>query len=429
MQLHRYENVMANRASERKQFQVKASIIIPSYNARERLYLNLIALNEQNYNNDDVEVIVIDNGSKDNTMDMLNSFDLKYPLKTIRVEENRGIAFGRNKGVLKAEGDILIFHDSDMIASKDFIRQHLEVHKQPNIVACGLFWRRIFTYYYKKFTPDQQVNFEKIRKLMGLNSTSTFQYVHPVITEKMVKNYDLSAFSFDLDFGFIADLKDIIGQYGRDLVGYYLPWRFFITNNLSVEREKVLAVGMFDTNIVRYGYEDYDLGIRLYKSGCRFVMADHIVSLHQEHPANYQSDDLVVNINYMCSKYNSIYFIDVLLVCLSDSLSLNKIMMNGITRDINTILALPEYHEILELFLELLQVMRRRFFSPQEDYSMAQFSKISEKMGTYIKMTLQLQRKVEVPYFIQQLSILFKLAFDIDFDWLVKANKEREDLL
>lgn len=407
---------------------MKASIIIPSYNARERLYLNLTALNSQSYDNDDVEVIVVDNGSTDNTMEMLEDFRLKYPIRIIRVEKNIGIANGRNKGVLSAEGEILIFHDSDMLASKDYIKQHLDVHEEPNLVACGLFWRRIFTYYYKNFTHDQITNFEKIRDKMGINRPSVYWDGYPLMTEERIKNDELWPYSFDLDFSFITDLKKIIGKYGRDFNDYYLPWRFCITNNLSVQRQKVLDVGMFDSNIVRYGYEDYDLGVRLYKSGCKFIMADHIVSLHQEHPANYRSDDLVVNINYMCDKYNNIYFIDVPLVCMSDSLGLNRHSLNQITKDIYQLIQNPKYHDILELFLECLQVMRRRFFSPLEENSRVVFLEIAPKLDYYVKKTIMLEEREGVSYFIRQLSLLMKQAFDIDFERLLKVNQKRKEV-
>jgi glycosyltransferase involved in cell wall biosynthesis len=142
---------------------MRASIIIPSYNSKERLYLNLTALNLQTYDDDDVEVVVVDNGSTDNTMEMLQKFKLKYPKQAIRIEKNEGIAKGRNKGVLSAKGDILIFHDSDMIANKDFIKQHLEIHEEPDVVACGLFWRRVYTHYYKSFSSEQRASFEKMR--------------------------------------------------------------------------------------------------------------------------------------------------------------------------------------------------------------------------------------------------------------------------
>lgn len=402
---------------------MKASIIIPSYNASERLYLNLTALNCQSYDGDDVEVVVIDNGSSDNTKEMLKHFKLKYPMKVIRIDKNRGIAYGRNEGILNSKGEILIFHDSDMIASKDFIKQHLDAHRKSGLVVCGLFWKRIFTYYYKNFTDYQISKFEKIRQKMGLQQLSLYWDGYPLIKEELIKNEELLPYSFDLDFGFINDLKEIINKFGREFNEYYLPWRFCITNNLSVERQKVIDVGMFDNNIVRYGYEDYDLGVRLYKSGCKIIMADHILSLHQEHPANYRSDDLVVNINFMCDKYNNIYFIDVPLVCISDSLRLNSTDLNGIVKDIYQLIINPDYHDVLQLFLDVLQVIRKKLFSPLEDNGKEIFLRIAGRLDYYVKKIVGIEKKEGVKHFIKGLSTLFKHAFAIDFESLLKANR------
>ncbi len=400
---------------------MKASLIIPSYNARERLKYNLIALNRQSYEGEDIEVIVIDNGSTDKTLEMLDGFELKYPLKKIRVEKNNGIAHGRNQGILEAEGDILIFHDSDMIASKDYIKLHLEAHREPNIVACGLFWRRIFTFYYKGFHSSQMATFDRICSTWALDKKA-YPDGYPLITEEEVASEDLNTYGFDLDFGFINDLKATILEYGKNLVGYYLPWRFCITNNLSVDREKVIEVGMFDDKIIRYGYEDYDLGIRLFKAGCHFTMAEHIVSLHQEHPANFHSGDLEANVKYMCEKYNSIYFIDMPLVCLSDHLNIDKTRMNAIMKDINQILTRKEYHPLLELFLHLLQVIRVRLYNPQEDNSRTIFPKIAENLKTTVRSTLELWRKERTVAFISELASLLKLTYNIDFNAILKAN-------
>ncbi|MCY8262211.1 glycosyltransferase family 2 protein, partial [Bacillus inaquosorum] len=95
---------------------MKASVIIPAYNSKERLYNSLLSLNQQECD-EEFEVIVADNGSEDGTLSMLESFQADFPLVFTRIKENRGIAYGRNQALRNARGDILIFHDSDMLAS------------------------------------------------------------------------------------------------------------------------------------------------------------------------------------------------------------------------------------------------------------------------------------------------------------------------
>lgn len=52
---------------------MKASVIIPAYNSKERLYNSLLSLNQQECD-EEFEVIVADNGSEDGTLSMLESF-------------------------------------------------------------------------------------------------------------------------------------------------------------------------------------------------------------------------------------------------------------------------------------------------------------------------------------------------------------------
>ena len=115
---------------------MKASIIIPSFNAKDRLYNNLISLNCQDYPFSEFEVIVIDNGSADLTAEMLSNFSSYYTLIIIRLDKNVGIARARNLGIIKATGDIIIFHDGDMIATKDFVRKHIEAHEGERVHSC-----------------------------------------------------------------------------------------------------------------------------------------------------------------------------------------------------------------------------------------------------------------------------------------------------
>lgn len=337
---------------------MKASIIIPSYNSKERLYYNLLSLNNQDCDFEIFEVIVVDNGSNDDTLQMLKKFKAKYNLKFKRIEKNSGIAHGRNEAIKMAEGDILIFHDSDMIAPKDFVTKHLNDHKEQNIVVCGISWKRIITFYYEELEKSG-TNYELLDYL-----SEDFKKInkYPTIKKQSIIDGSYMNYSFDLDSDFTRVLKGILNDYRDNLDDYMLPWRLFITNNASVERKKVLDVGMFDEAIVGYGFEDYDLGIRLYKSGGKFIYDEDILSVHQEHPTNIKAAEIGTNTIYMCNKYNNIYFIDVILVCMAYATSINLSELNDLVKDINKMLELSYFKPLLNIFLELLQIRRKQFF-------------------------------------------------------------------
>ncbi|WP_353856408.1 glycosyltransferase family 2 protein [Bacillus sp. Bos-x628] len=339
----------------------KVSVIIPSYNAKERLEGSLYSLTLQET---DVpfEVIVADNGSTDGTMEMLEKIELNYPFKKVRIPVNQGIAKGRNDAIREAEGDLLIFHDSDMLAEPQFIQKHAEAHaEKEHLVICGVCWKRIYRYFYTAF--DQ----EHIKQLknQGLYH-SQMKDKTPLLSMEEVKNGVFLEKSFDLQSPFIDNLKEILETYDYDLSSYELPWRFFITNNSSVKRKHVVALGMFDEKIVRYGFEDYDLGIRLHQLGLSFELREDIMSVHQEHPSNLTSfDDIKYNILYMCDKYNHIDAIDV---HLAFSSPFSHTMTNDMVKEICQLRENSAFDGLLSYFLELLHLITERNVGMKRDY-------------------------------------------------------------
>lgn len=86
------------------------SIIMPTYN-RENIIQNAIdSVLNQNYEN--WELLVIDDGSSDNTLELLNNIN-NDKIKVISYGENKGHSFARNTGLKNAKGDIIMYLDSD----------------------------------------------------------------------------------------------------------------------------------------------------------------------------------------------------------------------------------------------------------------------------------------------------------------------------
>ncbi|UIN50921.1 glycosyltransferase family 2 protein [Bacillus safensis] len=331
----------------------KVSVIIPSYNAKERLEGSLFSLTLQE-TDIPFEVIVADNGSTDGTMEMIENIEVNFPFKKVRIPVNQGIAKGRNHAIREAEGDLLIFHDSDMLAEPRFIQKHAEAHAdREDLVICGVCWKRIYRYFYKAFDKDHMKRLKK----QGLYKRK-MEDKTPLLSLEEVENGAFLEKSFDLQSEFIDILKDILETYHYDLGSYELPWRFFITNNSSVKRKHVMALGMFDENIVRYGFEDYDLGIRLNQLGLSFELREDIMSVHQEHPSNLTSfDDIKYNILYMCEKYNNIDSIDV---HLAFSGPFSHTVTNDIVKEVRQLREKPAFDDLLSYFLELLHLITER---------------------------------------------------------------------
>ncbi|KRE99386.1 hypothetical protein ASG89_27890 [Paenibacillus sp. Soil766] len=353
---------------------MKASIIIPSYNSKHRLYLNLLSLTYQDYLQQDYEVIVVDNGSTDDTIDMLSKFKANFPLITVRLDQNKGIAYGRNQGIEKAAGDILIFHDSDMIASKDYIRKHIEAHQITNKVVCGLCWRRIYSFYYKSFKTFHQQLFKKLNnqypEIHRVNDN-----VYQLISEQQIQDGSFINYAFDFDnVSLFSYLKDTLQTYGEHLMGYHFPWRFFLTNNASVERKKVLEMGLFDENNPHWGFEDFDLGYRLYKSGSEFAVRHDIISSHQEHERNYTTKEIKLSTDYWFEKYNEIHSIDMLLSLLFDIASIFPPMqpiiepnhLNVLMAEIYEMQKQDDCQDLLDLFREMLQHAKNKYLNQNE---------------------------------------------------------------
>ena len=87
------------------------SIIIPAYNANAYLSRCLDSIFSQEF--DDYEVIVINDGSTDNTANILSEYASKHPNLQVLTQSNHGMSTARNRGMEMAQGEYILFVDSD----------------------------------------------------------------------------------------------------------------------------------------------------------------------------------------------------------------------------------------------------------------------------------------------------------------------------
>ncbi|MBM5815478.1 MAG: glycosyltransferase [Cyanobacteria bacterium K_Offshore_surface_m2_239] len=205
------------------------SVVIPTYNRLPILRKCLRALEEQEISAPvrGYEVVVVDDGSSDDTVPWLRAHAATLPHVRLIRQEHGGPAEGRNRGVREARGEVIVFIDSDLVVTPTFLASHAR--------ALAAAWRQrgdrlCFTY-------GAVVN--------------TANFDHP--TREPHKLTDHS-------------------------------WAYFATGNVAIDREVLERAGLFDTSFRLYGWEDLELGERLRQLGVVLVRAPEAVGYHW-HPA------------------------------------------------------------------------------------------------------------------------------------------------
>lgn len=112
-------------------YEIKVSFIVPLYNEERTIVLCLDSIVENLHEND--EIIIVDNGSTDNSIRLVRNYDM------VRLLGKPGITIGalRNLGAEVAKGDILAFIDADCVICRDWRDYVVDSLKRPAVVACG----------------------------------------------------------------------------------------------------------------------------------------------------------------------------------------------------------------------------------------------------------------------------------------------------
>jgi len=103
---------------------MKVSVVIPVYNEQDAIIECIESLQAQNYK--DFDVVVVDDGGSDKTLEVLS--DLRFKIKDLRIlkQEHKGAGAARNLGAKEANGEILVFVDADMTFDKNFLKKLVE---------------------------------------------------------------------------------------------------------------------------------------------------------------------------------------------------------------------------------------------------------------------------------------------------------------
>lgn len=152
----------------------KISVIIPVFNMEKFVGECLDSVLQQTL--DDIEVIIINDGSKDNSLNIIQEYQKRDNRIIIIDKENAGVGAARNDGIKAATGDYIAFMDpDDMYASNDVLLHCYEVAVRENVSIVG--GRTVFLYQdgSQKEELEKQIGNISIRA-NGLTEYKNYQY-------------------------------------------------------------------------------------------------------------------------------------------------------------------------------------------------------------------------------------------------------------
>jgi len=182
---------------------MEVSVIIPTYNGERKISRLLDALLRQTVK--EFCVIVVVDGSKDNTVSILKNYKSKFREFVVIVQENKGRAAVRNRGAWEAKTDLLIFFDDDMEPFPDCVERHLGFQKdQKNSILCG----------YTVETPSTaKSDIQNYKAMLSLKWTSVFhEGLNLIPPDKLflsAASLSIHKMTFNLLEGFDERLSDI----------------------------------------------------------------------------------------------------------------------------------------------------------------------------------------------------------------------------
>lgn len=211
------------------------SVVIPTYNRLPILQKCLKALERQQLAHSShqdalvsgYEIVLVDDGSTDGTLEWLQENAVEFPHVRSLTQDHAGPSAARNLGVRQANGDFVIFIDSDLVVTENFLQAHADALMQGQ-QAYGS--DRVFTY-------GRVIN--------------TCNFDNP--TAEPYKITDFSA-------------------------------AYFATGNVAIARHWLEKAGLFDTRFQLYGWEDLELGVRLKHLGLKLIKCPAAVGYHWHPP-------------------------------------------------------------------------------------------------------------------------------------------------
>lgn len=181
-----------------KKYKYDVTVIIPVFNTEKYIDECVNSIIKQNYDFDKIEVILIDDGSTDNSLMVCEKYQNLYSNIKLISQQNSGVSVARNKGIKNANGKYLMFLDSDDFLSKNAIKNLLSFfekhYDEVDLVTYNLVW------YLQNKDQDEEkihVRYKAYDKGTDIYDLKEYFYLNQSTINVVIKNNGKDNILFD----------------------------------------------------------------------------------------------------------------------------------------------------------------------------------------------------------------------------------------
>jgi len=218
---------------------IKVSVIVPFYNVEQYIEKCLDTLVNQTLN--EIEIILVNDGSKDRSIDIVKKYLESYPEKIVYLEkENGGLSDARNYAIPYAKGEYIAFLDSDDYVEENMYNDMYEKAKQENscMVECDFYWE-----YPNKRKQDIGIEYkEKKEMLQNVRVVAWNKLIKKEILEKTQITFPKGYRYEDVEFTYklIPYLEKV--SFSRKPYVHYVQRQGSISNSQNERTKEIFEV-------------------------------------------------------------------------------------------------------------------------------------------------------------------------------------------
>jgi len=270
--------------SRERVFSRKVSLIIPSYNSADTLFGTLATIHNQllsDFERNLIEVIVVDDGSIDDTETKIYKQKYNFHLRYVR-QGNSGRSAARNAGVHISTGETLIFIDSDVLLENNFIREHA--------LRCEALDKCVFLSFKENIYLARDKIFEFIGQNNKPNIERDFRF-SKAVSPNWKRVHRLN-FPIETRVVKIISESNNLKDFGRGKVlGVWDLPSIALTCSISMSKKQFLECEGFSLKFKGWGMEDTFLGARLISNKNYFIPVYSTGVFHIKHAYRSGSEE------------------------------------------------------------------------------------------------------------------------------------------